>query len=103
MLAPMEVSDPRENRFLASLSRPDLYELLPLLKFDALAPGAVIYHPGEQVEQIYFPYEGMISLLVVMRDGRTVETASVGSEGVVGAMAAIGLHKPITKAEVRVP
>jgi CRP-like cAMP-binding protein len=88
---------------LASLSRPDLYELLPLLKFDSLVPGAVIYEPGEQVEQIYFPYDGMISLLVVMRDGRTVETASVGSEGVLGAMAAVGLHKPITKAEVQLP
>ena len=34
----------------------------------------------------------MISLLVVMRDGKAIETATVGREGVVGAMSSLGLH-----------
>ena len=35
----------------------------------------------------------MVSLLVVLKNGNAVETATVGREGVVGAMAGRGLHK----------
>ncbi len=42
----------------------------------------------------------MVSLLAVMRDGEAIETATVGSEGVVGAMAGLGLHITLTTAPV---
>ena len=34
----------------------------------------------------------MLSLLAVLKDGRAIETAIVGREGVVGAMAGLGAH-----------
>ena len=46
---------------------------------------------GDEVDQIYFPHYGMLSLLAVLRDGKAIETATVGREGVVGAMAGLGL------------
>ena len=42
---------------------------------------------------IYFPSGGMFSLLAVMRDGKAIETATVGREGVIGAMAGLGLYQ----------
>jgi CRP-like cAMP-binding protein len=45
----------------------------------------------------------MVSLLAVMADGRAVETATVGKEGVVGGMAGLGLHKALTRAVVQLP
>ena len=51
-----------------------------------LAQGTVLYEAGNEVDEVYFPLSGMISLLVVMRDGKAIETATVGREGVVGAM-----------------
>jgi hypothetical protein len=43
----------------------------------------------------------MISLLAVMLDGRAIETATVGPEGVFGVMAGIGVHKTLAKAVVQ--
>jgi CRP-like cAMP-binding protein len=46
----------------------------------------VLYESDDEVDEVYFPLSGMISLLVVMRDGKAIETATVGRQGVVGAM-----------------
>jgi CRP-like cAMP-binding protein len=45
----------------------------------------------------------MLSLLVVMHDGKAVETATVGREGVVGAMAGLGLYKSAVRVVVQLP
>jgi hypothetical protein len=44
---------------------------------------------GDEVDHVYFPHNGMFSLLI-MRDGKAIETATVGREGVIGAMAGLG-------------
>jgi len=58
---------------------------------------------GEPVQQIYFPHQGMVSLLAVMSDGQGIETATVGSEGVVGAMSGFGVRQGFTRAVVQAP
>ena len=45
----------------------------------------------------------MISLLAVLKDGKAIETATVGREGVVRAMAGLGLHAALARAVVQVP
>ena len=45
----------------------------------------------------------MISLLVVMRDGKAIETATVGREGVVGAMSSLDLHTSKVRAIAQLP
>ncbi len=91
------------NRLLASLSRMDASRLTSALIVDSYEQGRVLAEPGDETEQIYFPHTGMISLLAVMQDGKAVETATVGSEGVVGAMAGLGLHIALTRAVVQTP
>ncbi len=49
-----------------------------------LAIKSVLFEPGQVVEQVYFPLDGVISLVTPLRDGTVVEVATVGNEGVVG-------------------
>jgi len=39
-----------------------------------MAQGQVLLEPGEEFDRVYFPLNGMLSLLVVMHDGKAVET-----------------------------
>lgn len=98
-----EGSDRPPNRLLAMLPQTDIERLLPALSVVSLQQGLVLNEPGEEPGRIYFPHTGMISLLAVMADGKAVETATVGREGVVGAMAGLGPHLPLTRAVVQVP
>src|SRR2546421_3604266 len=98
-----ETPDPLANRILASLSQTDFSRVSSLLKNVSYEQGFVLQEPGDEVEHIYFPYVGMISLLAVLKDGNAIETATVGREGVVGAMAGLGLHTALARAVVQVP
>jgi CRP-like cAMP-binding protein len=80
---------PRTNKLLASLPHEDFQLLIPHLLSVQLAQGAVLAEPGVEVDNAYFPLSGAVSLLVVMRDGKIIETGTVGREGVLGAMSGI--------------
>ena len=92
-----------DNKLLAALPRSQFNLLMPHLTTTSLPQGAVVYETGDEVDQIYFPHNGMFSLLAVMRDGKAIETATVGREGVVGAMAGLGLYKSLVRAVVQLP
>jgi CRP-like cAMP-binding protein len=94
---------PLDNKLLASLPRGDFERLLPHLTTVALQQGMVLMESGDEVDQIYFPISGMLSLLAVLRDGKAIETATVGREGVVGAMAGLGLYKSLVRVVVQMP
>jgi CRP-like cAMP-binding protein len=74
-----------ENRLLKALTPSDLSYLEPRLKRSSLVLGKTLSAPGEEIEHVYFPVSGMVSLLTVMRTGESIETAIIGKEGVVGA------------------
>jgi CRP-like cAMP-binding protein len=94
---------PLDNKLLASLPRDDFDRLLPHLTSVQLPQGLVLFEAGDEVDQIYFPHYGMLSLLAVLRDGKAIETATVGREGVVGAMAGLGLYKSLVRVVVQMP
>src|SRR5262249_25043772 len=80
----------RFNRFLASLPPHDFSLLAPHLRTLALERGAMLHDVGEQIEHVYFPHTGMVSLVAVMRSGATVETATIGCAGAIGVSAGLG-------------
>src|SRR5262245_16278707 len=61
--------NPQSNRFFAALPAHDFALLAPHLRPVALVHGAALHEPGDDIEHVYFPQSGMISLVVVMRDG----------------------------------
>ena len=94
---------PLDNKLLASLPRDDFDRLLPHLSTVVLPQGVVLTEAGDEVDQILFPHYGMLSLLAVLRDGKAIETATVGREGVVGAMAGLGLYRSLVRVVVQMP
>jgi len=92
----------QDNRLLATLPR-EMIELMGHnLKQIALAQGRALYEPGQPIDQIYFPQSGMISLLVVAKDGGAVETATIGREGAVGLHGALGKRLSFTRATTQI-
>ena len=67
------------NRLLAALV-PDDFNALPLTEV-RIPKGKLLVQPGDAVRFGYFPLDGVLSLLMLMEDGTTVEVANVGSEG----------------------
>ncbi len=94
---------PLDNKLLASLPRGDFDRLQPHLSTVPLQQGTVLTETGDEVDQVCFPHSGMLSLLAVLRDGKAIETATVGREGVVGATAGLGLHKSLVRVVVQMP
>jgi len=92
-----------DNKLLAKLPRRDFESLAAHLTHVSLPQGEIVYEAGDEVDQIYFPSAGMFSLLAVMRDGKAIETATVGREGVIGAMAGLGLYRSLVRAVVQLP
>ena len=76
----------RRNLLLASLPAKDFALLAPQLKDIVLEQGAVLQEQGERIDQVYFPHDGIVSLLAVMRQGDAIETATIGYEGAVARL-----------------
>jgi CRP-like cAMP-binding protein len=66
----------------------------------ALAHGDELYPQDGRgaLSYVYFPTSGMISLTVLMEDGKEVEAGTVGNEGMIGLPIAHGLNFSPTKA-----
>jgi CRP-like cAMP-binding protein len=54
-----------------------------------LPVGQVIYESGEYVDEVVFPSTAVVSVVTSMRDGRSVETATIGFESAVGLLPAL--------------
>lgn len=83
-------TDPRSsNHVLASLSLADFEQVSPYLRLDELVHKTVLVEAESSITRIYFPHDGIISLVVRLEDGETVEVAMVGNDGVFGAGSAL--------------
>ena len=89
------------NRLLAALPRADFDLLAPELEKVALHQDAVLAQAGDQIEHVFFPDSGAISLMIDMANGQTVATAAVGREGGVGLLSVLGPSPSAITAIVR--
>lgn len=93
----------RANRLLAALSARDFAVLEPHLELVNLQRGKVLFEPGDEVTTTYFPcHRTMASLLIVTRDGREVEAATIGREGAVGGIVSEGQKPAFGRAVVQI-
>jgi CRP-like cAMP-binding protein len=63
----------------------------------------VLYESGETITHVYFPDDGLISLLVVMDDETVREIGVIGNEGMLGTALALGMKRTPTRALVQLP
>jgi CRP-like cAMP-binding protein len=63
----------------------------------------ILHEAGETIDFAYFLNQGMASLVVLTGDGRSVEVAIMGREGIVGTPLAVGLTRGPHRAVVQIP
>jgi hypothetical protein len=69
------------NKILLSISDSDYSSLRPHLEYVRLPNHLVLHEAGGKLEFAYFPNRGLISLVVVMKDGKAAEAGIVGNAG----------------------
>src|ERR1700685_4514027 len=84
---------PVSSLILLSISNSDYALLRPHLEYVSLPNHLVLHEAGGKLDFAYFPNWGLISLVVVMKDGKTVEAGIVGNEGFTGTPAAVGMSR----------
>ncbi|OKO70564.1 cyclic nucleotide-binding protein [Bradyrhizobium sp. NAS80.1] len=89
------------NCLLATLPVSDLDLLRPALETVALDQDAILARAGNEIDYVFFPRSGAISLMIDMADGETVDTAVVGREGALGLLSVLGPSPSATTAVVR--
>jgi CRP-like cAMP-binding protein len=94
---------PVHNRLLASLSGEDQGLLTSHLVQVELERGRLLYDPGDRIDTVYFPHDGVISLMTLMENGAAIESATIGCEGALGLMAAVAPRQSLSRAIVQTP
>jgi CRP-like cAMP-binding protein len=96
-------SDGRTNRLLAALPT-DVYDRLRAAMTPvALRHAQQLYDIGEPITHVYFPLTALVSLLILLEDGKQVEMAAVGREGMAGVPVVLGADTDNHAAVAQVP
>lgn len=93
----------RGNRLLALLPPHELARLMPRMERVPMTRKRVLHKGGDPIHEVYFPNDGVCSMTTVMRDGRMVEVATIGNEGLVGLSAIFGRGTANSESLVQVP
>ena len=78
-----------KNLLLSLLAPSDAKFLAPHLKPVKFEQRHVLFEADQRIGHVYFPTGAVVSLVITLSTGETVETAMVGNDGVVGASAAL--------------
>lgn len=77
------------NKILAKLTPDDRDRLADKFQRVTLAAGEVLCEPGRPAPFAVFPTTGLLSSVVLLQNGATVEAAAIGNEGMAGLAAVI--------------
>src|ERR1700745_3288947 len=92
-----------QNRLLVTLPADDCALLAPHLTTVDLERGRLLYDPGDRIDHVYFPHDGVISLMTLLENGADIESATSGREGALGLMAAVAPRQSLSRAIVQTP
>ena len=89
--------NPIHSKILLGLSSRDSSQVIPKLEFIRLKLHQLLYNPGDTIKSVYFINEGMISVLAVQPDGKSVEVGLIGNEGFAGLPMIVGYRSNPTR------
>lgn len=95
--------DRRTNRLLSLLSDDDYERLRPHLVPVALDYKKNLYEASHPIEHVYFPVDGVASLVITTAEGGSAEVGTIGSEGIVGLPVCLGDRVATSSVYVQVP
>ncbi|MGA2425026.1 MAG: Crp/Fnr family transcriptional regulator [Terriglobales bacterium] len=90
------------NEILLGLPPEESELLFPKLEFVRLTIHHVLHEPGDTLKSAYFPNSGLVSILSVFPDGKSVEVGLVGKEGFVGLPLVAGFRTAPTRAVTQI-
>ncbi len=94
--------NPVRNELLVGLPPQECDSLFPRLTFVQLRTHDVLQESGEPIKYVYFVDSGLVSILSVMQDGKSVEVGLTGKEGCTGLQLAVGFKSSDTRALVQI-
>jgi CRP-like cAMP-binding protein len=92
-----------ENRLLIILPPASRERLLAIAQRVPMDYGRPVVRAGDRLEDVYFPLTGVLSLLVVLEDGASVDAATIGFEGMLGTQVVLGEESSPHTVTVQVP
>src|SRR6202795_2450756 len=90
------------NKVLLATPKDEYESMRADLKYIDLPHHLSLHEPTQSIKFVYFPNRGMVSQVVVTKDGRTVEVGVVGNEGYVGAGLAAGLSRSSVREVIQI-
>jgi hypothetical protein len=96
----LRVKNLSANRLINSLNIEDFARLEPYLESVSLSFGKSLYQPQDHIRYIYFPESAVMSNLQMLEDGRTVEIAMTGKEGLTGLSSIFNSRSAVDWTEV---
>lgn len=79
---------PSCNWLLRALPTAELEALAPRLQYVELVRDTILVEAGSALTHVCLPRSGVISMLVRISEGQTVQVATIGPDSVFGAVAA---------------
>jgi CRP-like cAMP-binding protein len=98
-----EGTDPRRNTLLAALPEDEFARLEPALEPVRLERNAMLERASDEITHVYFPTEGVASILALGSDGESVDTTMIGREGMTGLAVFLGTGQMPVRTMVQVP
>lgn len=96
-----EVHELEDNHLLAALPAEVQQRIFPHLVLVPLPLGKVLYESGDELNNVYFPTDAIVSLLYVMENGASAEISVVGNEGLIGIALFMGGESTPSRAIVQ--
>ena len=90
--------NPIHNEILLGLPAKEFDLLIPQLEFVRLKTHHVLHEPGDTLKSAHFCNSGLVSILSVFPDGKSVEVGLVGKEGLIGIPLVVGFRSAPTRA-----
>ena len=96
------LTKPKDNRLLAALSASEYQRLSSHLEPMPITLDRVLIEAETEIASLYFPTQGVVSLVSIMQDGSTTEVGLIGREGMVGIFQFLGKGVTYNRAVVQV-
>lgn len=92
-----------DNHFLDSLPPAEMAAIEPSLEALSLERDRLLAETGRTMGFVYLPRTCIVSVVAVMKDGRNVESRTIGRESAVGLLHALGSRYSYERVTVQVP
>jgi len=91
------------NRLLLALPSRNLKQLMPELEQIRCQRGQILMDTDSSLDHVFFPDNGVVSVVAVYSDGSVIEMATIGREGFTGVKAVFGAKRSSFQLLVQIP